>query len=30
MAGRIFNVDTPKNFVVNMLEYISYLQKRKT
>ena len=29
MVGRIFNVDTPKNFVVNMLEYISYLQKKK-
>jgi hypothetical protein len=28
MAGRIFNVDTPKNFVANMLEYISYLQKK--
>ncbi len=29
MVGRIFNVDTPKNFVGNMLEYISYLQKKK-
>ena len=29
MVGRIFNVDTPKNFVDNMLEYISYLQKKK-
>ncbi len=28
MVGRIFNIDTPKNFVVNMLEYISYLQKK--
>ena len=29
MTGRIFNVDTPKNFVTNMLEYISHLQKKK-
>ena len=29
MTGRIFNVDTPENFVINMLEYISHLQKKK-
>ena len=29
MIGRIFNVDTPENFVTNLLEYISYLQNKK-
>jgi hypothetical protein len=29
MVGRIFNVDTPENFVTNLLKYISYLQKKK-
>ena len=29
MVGRIFNADTPENFVTNLLEYISYLQKKK-
>ena len=29
MTGRIFTVDTPENFVINMLEYISHLQKKK-
>ena len=28
MVGRIFNADTPENFVTNLLEYISYLQKK--
>lgn len=27
--GRIFNIDTPENFVVNVLKYISHLQNKK-
>ena len=29
MMGRIFNIDTPENFVVNVLKYISHLQNKK-
>tara|TARA_R110000803_G_scaffold94007_1_gene161450 strand:- start:1737 stop:2204 length:468 start_codon:yes stop_codon:yes gene_type:complete len=29
IVGRVFNVDTPRNFIVNAFKYMTYLQKRK-